>query len=185
MKRIMLGFVLLLSVSLFGCANKTNVNPVNITPQQNENTNVSKDVKAIVYENTKYGFKISLPQSWKGYKIIPNEWKGLAVGETEGEKVIEKGPMISIRHPEWTAKNPRQDIPIMVFTISQWEELQKDKFHIGAAPIGPRELGRNSKYVFALPARYNFAFPIGYEEVENILNSKSFQAIESYDNKKV
>ncbi|QHQ61916.1 hypothetical protein Ana3638_14920 [Anaerocolumna sedimenticola] len=57
----------------------------------------------------------------------------------------------------------------MVFTLSQWDAMQQDKFHIGAAPINPEELGRNSKYVFALPARYNFAFPAGYEEVENIM----------------
>jgi len=44
----------------------------------------------------------------------------------------------------------------MVFTLSQWDSLQKYKFHIGAAPIGPSELGRNTKYIFELPARYNF-----------------------------
>jgi hypothetical protein len=64
---------------------------------------------------------------------------------------------------------PRQDIPIMIFTIEQWNMLQEDKFHIGAAPVGPSEFGRNNKYVFALPARYNYAFLKGYEEVEKIL----------------
>jgi len=64
----------------------------------------------------------------------------------------------------------------MVFTLAQWDLLQQDKFHIGAAPIGPSELGRNTSYVFALPARYNFSFPIGFEEVEKILENKSLQA---------
>jgi hypothetical protein len=64
----------------------------------------------------------------------------------------------------------------MIFTLEQWNSLQKDKFHIGAAPINPSELARNNKYVFALPARYNFAFPKGYEEVENILSSKPIHA---------
>jgi len=82
------------------------------------------------------------------------------------------------RHPEWKADNPRQDIPIMIFTLQQWEALQLEKFHIGAAPIGPKELGRNSKYVFALPARYNFAFPTGYEEVEKIIESQPLKPIE-------
>jgi len=44
-------------------------------------------------------------------------------------------------------------------------------FSVSAAPIGPSKLGSNFKYVFALPARYNFAFPIGFEEVEEILNN--------------
>jgi hypothetical protein len=54
--------------------------------------------------------------------------------------------------------------------------MEAGKFHIGAAPIGPKELDRNNKYVLALPARYNFAFPEGYEEVEKILAGKPLQA---------
>jgi hypothetical protein len=64
----------------------------------------------------------------------------------------------------------------MVFTLDQWNSLEHDKFHIGAAPVGPSELGRNNRYVFALPARYNFAFPEGYEEVEKIMESKPLEA---------
>jgi hypothetical protein len=126
---------------------------------------------SIVYKNIQYGFTFSLPGSWKNYKIVTDKWKGLAVGSAQGEELVETGPMASIRHPEWTAENPRQDIPIMIFTMDQWNKLQEEKFHIGAAPIGPSEYGRNSRYVFALPARYNFAFPTGYEEVENILKN--------------
>ena len=65
------------------------------------------------------------------------------------------------------AQSPQ--LPIMVFTFNQWNLLQQEKFHIGAAIIGPSELGRNNNYVFALPARYNYLFLQGYEEVENIL----------------
>ena len=63
----------------------------------------------------------------------------------------------------------------MIFTLSQWNLLEQEKLHIGAAPIGPSELGRNSKYVFTYPARYNFAFPTGFEVVEKILESKPLQ----------
>ena len=63
----------------------------------------------------------------------------------------------------------------MVFTLDQWDRLNKDEFHIGAAPINPSELGRNKDYVFALPARYNYAFPLGYEEVEQILRGNYFK----------
>lgn len=59
----------------------------------------------------------------------------------------------------------------MIFTLTQWDLLQQKKFRIGAAPIGPKEIDRNSRFVFALPARYNYAFPTGYEEVEKILES--------------
>ncbi|MDD2756827.1 MAG: hypothetical protein PHS80_15045, partial [Methanothrix sp.] len=59
-----------------------------------------------------------------------------------------------------------------IFTLAQWDDLLAEKFHIGAAPIGPSELGRNADYVFALPARYNYAFPTGYEEVDQIIQGK-------------
>lgn len=126
----------------------------------------------VEYRNDQYGFTFSLPTSWKGYSIITDKWEGydLTQQSPQGQVITEQGPMISIRHPAWTAKIPRQDIPIMVFTIKQWNDLQSDKFHIGAAPINPSELGRNSTYVFALPARYNFAFPEGSQEVDQILS---------------
>ncbi|MDF2524606.1 MAG: hypothetical protein K0R31_2247, partial [Clostridiales bacterium] len=126
---------------------------------------------SIVYQNTEYGFNFSLPESWKDYSIINEKWEGVSSEDQQAGKAVEAVPIISIRHPLWTTQNQRQDIHIMVFTLNQWNSLQKEEFHIGAAPIGPSELGRNSKYVFALPARYNYAFPIGYEEVEEILKS--------------
>lgn len=132
---------------------------------------------SIIYQNAEYGFSFSLPESWQGYKIINEKWEGFKPGQQEGN-ASETGPMISIRHPQWTAQNPRQDIPILVFTLAQWNSLQRDEFHIGAAPMGPKEIGRNNNYVFALPARYNYAFPTGYEEVENILENKPLKPLE-------
>ena len=131
-----------------------------------------------VYQNSEYNFSFTLPDTWKNYSIVTDKWEGLSIPTTSKEEVIETGPMISIRHPEWSAKDPRQDIPIMILTIEQWDLLQQEKFHIGAAPIPPTELARNDKYVFALPARYNFAFPKGYEEVEQILEGNPIEVTE-------
>ena len=153
----------------------SNASPPSAVSKQDDS---QKTVKSIVYKNTQYGFDFTLPVSWNGYTIVTGNWKGVTSGDSQGDKVIASGPIISIRHPLWTSKNPRQDIPIMIFTTDQWKSLQHDKVHIGAAPIGPRELGHNSKYVFALPARYNFAFPTGFEEVETILNSNPLQPTE-------
>lgn len=130
--------------------------------------------RRVGYKNTQYGFDFSLPDSWKGYTIVTDKWEGKAIGDA---RTVETGPIFLIRHPEWSSQNPRQDIPIMIFTETQWNSLQQEKFHIGAAPTGPSELGRNRGYVFALPARYNFAFPTGYEEVEEILRSKPLQPL--------
>jgi hypothetical protein len=69
----------------------------------------------------------------------------------------------------------------MVFTLEQWDLVQAEKLGVGAAPIPPTELGRNSTYVFALPARYNFAFLTGFEEVEQILADHAWQPLPSWE----
>jgi hypothetical protein len=120
---------------------------------------------SIQYKNTEYGFTFDLPQSWTGYSVVVEKWEGTYLDNSTKTE----GPKILIRHPAWTNEIPRQDIPIMIFTPEQWDSILKENLAVGAAPIGPSELGRNSKYIFALPARYNYAFPIGFEEVENIL----------------
>ncbi|MCK9467396.1 MAG: hypothetical protein M0P94_03645 [Candidatus Absconditabacterales bacterium] len=143
----------------------------NNQPVVDQNENVNQQVnqpEEIVYSNSEYEFSFQLPQNWKSYSIVTNEWEGYT---PEPYAIVERGSLISIRHPQWTSQNPRQDIPIMVFTIKQWNNLQAGEFHIGAAPINPSELGRNAKYVFALPARYNYAFLTGWEEVGHILNN--------------
>mgnify|MGYP001049093882 CR=1 FL=1 len=135
-------------------------------------TSVSVDIygaaSPTTYLNKQYGFSFQLPESWAGYAVISDQWKGYTIVGSR-EEPVETGALINLRHPQWTMEDPRQDIPIMVFTLPQWNALQQEKFSVGAAPVGPKELGRNSQYVFALPARYNFAFPTGYEEVEEIL----------------
>jgi hypothetical protein len=127
------------------------------------------------YENAEFGFVVTLPENWKGHLVVRDGW----VGELGG-KTIATGTKLSIRHPLWTTAKPRQDIPVLVFTSSQWTDLASEKFHVGAAPISPTELGRNTNYVFALPARYNFAFPEGFEEVRRSSRgsrSKVFNAL--------
>ena len=126
----------------------------------------------ILYKNSEYGFTFSLPKSWEGYQIVMDSWEGIS---TDQQQNSENGPILLIRHPKWTVDKPRQDIPIMIFTHDQWSSLEKEEFHIGAAPIGPTMLGQNNEYVFALPARYNFAFLEGYEEVEKILETNPLQ----------
>ncbi|MEN6459918.1 MAG: YjgB family protein [Syntrophomonas sp.] len=179
------GIVALALTLVAGCSSLSNpLNPTSSSKnqgapatgnQQNSKakTNTSNS-NLIVYKNTQHGFNFTLPVSWQGYSIITGRWDG---NDAASGKISETGPVISIRHPQWSSKKPRQDIPIMIFTLDQWKSLQQGKFHIGAAPIGPSKLGSNGSYVFALPARYNYAFPTGYEEVEKILKNHPLQAI--------
>jgi hypothetical protein len=130
----------------------------------------------IEYKNTDYGFSVTLPLGWRGYTVTIDKWTGVVTNAQSGEVPFATGAEVFIHNPKWTKEVPYQDIPIMVFTLNEWNDLQADKFHIGAAPVAPSELGRNIKYVFALPARYNFAFPPGYEEVDQIIQGKPLKA---------
>lgn len=132
---------------------------------------------SVAYENKQYGLRVALPEDWKGYQVLTQQWAAFKVSDPgAGNSVF--GPEIVLRSPKWTQAKPYQDIPIMIFSPEQWQQLNQDVIHIGAAPIGPRELARNARYVFALPARYNFAFPEGYEEVEKIIDSGAVTAFE-------
>jgi hypothetical protein len=145
------------------------------TPQSKSSEQPVPSAKqTIEYRNADYGFCFTLPASWSGYSIVSGNWEGFANGEN-GSQTVTKGPTIAIKNPD----AERQDIPIMIFTQSQWLAMQKGKFNVSAAPFPPSELGRNSRYVFALPARYNYAFPDGYEEVEKILSGKPLRACKS------
>jgi hypothetical protein len=131
----------------------------------------SADGRQTEYKNIQYGFCFLLPKSWQGFSIVVNHWQGFPIGEG-GNVQAQQGPIISIRDPRWTSGDPRQDIPIMVFTLDQWRAVQHDQLSVTAAPIGPGELGRNRRYVFALPPRYNYAFLPGYKEVAQILKTR-------------
>jgi hypothetical protein len=128
--------------------------------------------KSAVYTNKKYSFRFFLPESWRGYSIVAGEWEGGDGRSYEPGEAIPppvKGPLISIRHPLWTESDPRQDIPVMIFTKAQWRLIEGGKLIVSAAPIGPGELGRNLKYVFALPPRFDIAPMTGSEEVGKMI----------------
>jgi hypothetical protein len=135
-------------------------------------TDKSRAAKFLVYTNKKYRFRFTLPESWRGYSIVAAEWEGGDGGTYQaGEPVPppEKGPCILINHPLSTKDNPRQNILIMIFTKAQWQLVEAGRLILSAAPVGPRELGSNAKYVFALPARFDYADVAGVQEVDEII----------------
>ena len=174
-KTIGAGIVALTLAILAGCASQTpdqlipTTSPTPMATLTATPTPTTSVATSIMYRNTKYGFTFTLPLSWTGYTIVNGTWQGWS---SASGKVVQTGPLLSIRHPLWTTANNRQDIPILIYTLPQWTALGNEVFNMGAAPIPPSELARNANYVFALPARYNYAFPTGYQEVEQILQGK-------------
>jgi hypothetical protein len=150
------------------CDNSATASPRSKIPHQ----------KFVVYKNRKYGFKLDLPKTWKGYTVLVSTWEGGVPEDELGNFVMaESGPLISIRDPLWSEQDPRQDIPIMVFTHAQWALIEDDRLIISAAPIGPSEIARNSNYVFATPPRYNYALATGWQEVAQLIQQHPIQPL--------
>ncbi len=170
--------IITIPVVYFLSSRNNNLKLPNNTPIENSKNQITETKTSVEYNNKEYGFIFSLPNDWNNYSIVEGKWTGNSINSSGSQNIgTEEGPMISIRNPKWTTNEPMQDIPIMIFTNKQWDSLKKDEFHIGAAPINPSELNHNTNYVFALPARYNFAFPKGFEEVEQILQNKPLGVI--------
>jgi hypothetical protein len=154
---------LILTLSLCGWAQQA--------PSTNQKHQADKSQAAtVVYRNREYGFSFTLPASWKGYTVVWSEWSGSPVTTNGRPEHLLRGPQVLIRHPKWTQENPREDLPLMIYTIAQWNESPV----VSAAPYYPWEFGRNSKYVFAVPPRWDNDSSEGVEEAEKIMGSKPF-----------
>ena len=64
----------------------------------------------------------------------------------------------------------------MIFTHKQWDSLQEGKFVVSAASIGPGDLDRNAKYVFAEPPRMINPDLEGAAEIESIMKGNPLHA---------
>jgi hypothetical protein len=119
--------------------------------------------------NEQYGFGMTLPSDWSGYTVVADTWHGQThddQGETTGTYT---GPEIIMRHPQWTAAAPWQDIPVLVFTHDEWALVEQQKLGVSAAPVAPSKLGENAKFVFALPPRWiGFAEALGQDEAGKV-----------------
>ncbi|HUB31169.1 MAG TPA: hypothetical protein VL967_15795 [Terracidiphilus sp.] len=129
--------------------------------------------QSLVYRNPEYGFSFSLPASWRGYGVLAYRWRGVDAGHHEEET---GGPLLVIRHPLYTDNDPREDIPIMVFTKKQWGK-DGSMLMVSPAGVGPAEIGRNRKYVFALPPRFAYDGRQGVDEVLAIVTARPLRAI--------
>src|SRR5580698_3709798 len=70
-----------------------------------------------LYKNAAYEFTFSLPADWQGYSVLVQQWSGHAFLPGSDKPVeIDHGPILVLRHPQWKADDPRQDIPILVLT---------------------------------------------------------------------
>lgn len=127
------------------------------------------------YRSARYGVCVALPGSWKGYSLMTEQWHGFPVGDgAKGDPI--SGPLLRLRNPAWSEAERHEDLPIMVFTRAQWELAEKNGYGFGAAPVGPSEIGRNARYVFALPPRYNYDLSMGWQDVDDLIREHAVNA---------
>lgn len=164
-KLIIIGvaIAILIGVIIIFSGSKTTSVPINVPADK------------VVYVNNNYGFSFSLPNDWSGYSIVENTWQGTPLAKNITK---ETGPTLVIRNPNWTSLVHFEDIPIMIFTLAQWNSYTAENFAVAAAPIPATELARNNSYVFALPPRWDYDYSKGYEEAENIIKSNPLKAFD-------
>ena len=121
------------------------------------------------YHNAQYGFTFFLPANWKGYSILIQQWNAeLRSADYQTVIGIESGPAIVLRNPQWKASEPYQDIPILVFTHSQWDAVKPQRLFVGAGGSND-EISHNAKYVFGINSRHNWDELKGWEETGKIV----------------
>jgi len=125
---------------------------------------------SICYHNKEYGLIVFLPESWQGYSVLVQKWEGITyLPAKDASAVTAHGPMIVLRHPRCRSDDRYQDIPIMVFTRSQWDSDKQGGFSTGAGGFD-EEMWHNQKYVFGMSSRYNAADDVkGWKEVADIV----------------
>lgn len=116
----------------------------------------------VEYVSAKYGFQFDLPEDWKGFCVIQSHWGLLSE---------ENGPVLILRSPEYSADDPHEDIPIMVFTHKQWKRIVRGDLLVSTA-FPPKEIGRNRRYVFGIVWRDFNDNRTGYKEVFAILRGR-------------
>jgi hypothetical protein len=150
--RILLGLAFVLSGGWFGCI-------------------MAKPSAApVCYHNAEFDFTFSLPARWQGYAVLMQPWVGQTYSPAmDAVTTGEHGPVIVLRHPQWQATDPDQDIPIRVFTRSQWAAEKRGRFTIGAGGFD-EEIAHNAKYVFAISSRFNADDSVkGWKEAGDIV----------------
>lgn len=127
---------------------------------QNQNTNQTVDrSQDIVYSNSKYGFGLTFPQSWKGYTV---KNRILNWGSNGTSDSLDFG-------------FPAQDslLNISMHTKSQWQKIKSE-----AGPT-PTYLGENSRYVFGYSTAQdasNSTMIARMQEIQDII--KTFELVE-------
>jgi len=117
------------------------------------------------YHNAKYGLTFYLPANWRGYSVSIQQVEDQHYSPAE-DRLVTVGytPMITLRNPQWQASTPYQDIPILVFTQTQWDALHHGELWPSIFAGGAMdEMWHNQKYVFAMSSR-TFGFD---DEVKN------------------
>jgi hypothetical protein len=153
--KLLLGLALVLGGGWFGCST--------IKPSGTQ----------VLYQNAKYDFTFSLPASWQRYSVLTQQWDGECYSPALDKTVAAgHGQEIVLRHPQWTASAPCQDIPILIFTRSQWDALKQGKLWPSPYAGGIMdEMWHNRKYVFAISSRYNADDSVrGWKEADKIIN---------------
>lgn len=128
-------------------------------------------VNGELYKNEQYGFKMIFPDSWKGFTVTEDVWKGWPTTTEPGFEDEYEGAKITFGNPKWTLRENWQNIPIMVFTTDVWKLVVDGKLRVSSVLVLPEKVGENKNFVFATSPRWTFDNNLGVEEAIAIVKT--------------
>jgi hypothetical protein len=145
--KIILALAFVWSGGLLGCSTTGN--------NFSSNTPSHPSGLPVLYRNTQYDFTFFLPAGWQGYSMLAQQWDGETyLPAVDRDAIVEHGPEIVLRNPQWKPDDRCQDIRILVFTRRQWDAEHHGKFVVGVGGFD-EEIAHNPNYVFAISSRFN------------------------------
>jgi hypothetical protein len=126
----------------------------------------------VFYRDGRYGLTFFLPASWRGYSVSIQQIEDTTYSTAQDEQItVGQTAMITLRHPQWQARAPHQDIPILIFTRAQWDALHHGELWPSIFAGGTMdELWHSPRFVFAMSSRYNSTDEVsGRKEVAEIV----------------
>lgn len=127
----------------------------------------------VAYHNSRYDLTFYLPPDWRGHSVATEQWNGQTYVPTKDrDETVAHGPVIELlRSPPTKSAPPYQDIPIMIFTRQQWDDLHHGKYDAAGAGGSIYELWHNDKYVFGIHSRYNWNDSVlGWDAAQKIVD---------------
>lgn len=130
--------------------------------QANQNANkLEQELESNVYKNEKFGFQLTLPKEWGGYKTYKDEWEDMTTAGVYFGIATKNKDWLSADLPSGYADLFAINVEKIDDYNKRCQECKEDQKNMGPAcvecdgnlrtdVIGMKKIGKNKEYVFSV-----------------------------------